>query len=320
MRSSPSGVGAMLALALALLLPAAVQGEEDRAPSLTGFRLPASNGYDFFALAGAPAEGGDGWISLVLERGGHMGVIYSAPARVSRTTIDADLGKRGSISVTRVPTGRTKTVRRGCKPGRTRQVEAQRYEGAVEFHGEEGFADVSAASAPLEPLNFCGSGDERGRQTPGKSLPGARLDVEKRRLEKYRLEFDAIQRRPGARTEVGAEVEEHRGEMEIHRATRLWASADALHYDRRLRTATVRPPAPFAATRASTPPPCRSPPLHPPLDGEPDRRLPRPLERAGDRPRLLGPPGTPSPLARSVARLLRAAGETWLQVRVVIGR
>lgn len=170
---------------------------------------------------------------------------YVAPAIVTSKTIDADLGKLGRISVTRVPTGQTKTVRRGCKPGRRKQVKAERYKGTIEFHGEEGFADVSATSAPLEYPTLCGSGEEGGRP-PGKGLPGARLDVEKRRPEKYRLEFDAIQRRPGARTGVSVEVEEHRGEMEIHRATWTWASASALLYDRHLRTATVRPPAPFA--------------------------------------------------------------------------
>jgi hypothetical protein len=45
---------------------------------------------------------------------------------------------------------------------------------------------------------------------------------------------------------VSAEVEENRGEMEIHRAVGTWASADALHYDRHLRTATIRPPDPFS--------------------------------------------------------------------------
>lgn len=243
-RSSLSGVGVLLALALTLLLPAAVQGEGDQAPSSTGFGLQASNGYGFSAVAGASPEGDEGWIFLVLVRGRNT-VFYTAPATVSRTTIDADLGKLGRISVTRVPTGRTKTVRWGCKPGSTKQVEAERYEGTIEFHGEEGFADVSATSVPLEYLTFCGSADEGGRP-PRKSLPGARLDVEKRRPEQYRLEFDAIQRRPGARTGVSVEVDEHRGEMEIYRSTWTWASAGALRYDRRLRSATVRPPAPFA--------------------------------------------------------------------------
>ncbi len=214
-------------------------------PSLTGFGLQASNGYGFAVLAEAPDEGEEGWIGLFLARGKRTIVTYSAPATVSSTTIEADLGRLGRISVTRVPTGRTKTVRWGCKPGGTKRVEAERYEGIIEFHGEEGFADVSATSAPLaDPTNCVGAEASGGPR--GKTLPGARLDVEKRHPEKYRLEFDAIQGRPGARTGVSAEVEEHRGEIEIHRSTWTWASASALSYDRRLRNATVRPPAPFA--------------------------------------------------------------------------
>jgi hypothetical protein len=238
-----------LALVLALLLPTAVQGEEDPVPSFTGFALQASNGYVFVVIAAAPAEEEEEEeeeerIGLFLVHGRRTVVAYSAPARVSSSTIDADLGALGRISVTRVPTGRTKTVRRGCKPGRTRRVEAERYEGIIEFHGEEGFTEVSATSAPLYPMRFCISSIEEGGEE--RELPGARLDAERRYLDKYRLEFDATQMRPGARTEVRVEVEEHRGEMEIYRATSILASAGTLRYDRRLRTATVRPPAPFA--------------------------------------------------------------------------
>jgi hypothetical protein len=235
----------VLALIPALLLPAAVQGEEDQAPSATAFQLQASNGYKFIALAvGGPDGEAEGSIGLYLV-GKHTVVTYAAPATVSPKTIEADLGQLGEISVTRVPTGRMKTVR-GCKPGSTKQVKAENYEGTIEFHGEEGFTEVNATSAPLLNPTFCATSIEGGGRAAGKSLPGARLDVEKDQIDHYRLEFDAVQRRPGARTLVSAEVEEHRGEMEIHRALATWASADALHYDRRLHHATVTPPAPFA--------------------------------------------------------------------------
>lgn len=235
-----------LALALTLLLPSAAQGGEAQPqPTLIGFHLHASNGYELLALAGAAPEGGEGWIGLFLIKGDkHSAVTYAAPATVTPKIIEADLGELGRISVTRMATGRMKQVHWGCKPGRTKRVEAERYEGTIEFHGEEGFADVIADSAPLDPKP-CGVADERGR-TPGKTLPGARLSAEKRRIDAYGFDFYAVQNRPGARTEVGAEVEEHRGAMEIHRATWIWASAEALRYDRRLRTATVKPPAPFS--------------------------------------------------------------------------
>lgn len=229
-----------------LLLPGSVQGDEGQVPSFPGFALHASNGYGLavFAVAPPEAEDNEGGVYLFLVRGKRTLVTYSTPATVSTTTIDVDLGKLGRISVSRVATGRTKRVRRGCEPGRTKRVKAERYEGTIEFHGEEGFTDVSATSAPLEYTIFCGSPEGSGPPRE-KILPGARLDVEKRRPEKYRLEFDATQRRPGARTLVSVEVAEQRGEMNIYRATSTWASADALRYDQLLHGATVRPPAPF---------------------------------------------------------------------------
>lgn len=39
------------------------------ATDVTGFHLQASNGYEFLALAGAPPEGGEGWIGLFLLKG-----------------------------------------------------------------------------------------------------------------------------------------------------------------------------------------------------------------------------------------------------------
>jgi hypothetical protein len=249
-RRSLSGAGATLALVLSLLLPAAVQGDGSRLPPIDILRLQASNGYVFFALAEAPPEESEE--DEENEAGSAFtwctAVTYATPATVTDRTIEADLGKLGRISVTRAPTGRTRTVPRSCKPGdkRTKQAPVERYEGTIEFHGEEGFTDVSATSAPLTRV-YCATYEEGGGGSGSRrTLPGARLDVEKRRPEQYRLEFDAIQRRPGAGTGVSVEVEEHRGEMEIHRATWTWASPGALRYDRRLRNATVRPPAPFS--------------------------------------------------------------------------
>ena len=245
-RSSLSRVGATLVLAFCLLLPAAAQGDESGVPSVTGFRLKASNGYEFLALAGEPPPAGDeGWIGLFLLGGDrHSAVTYAAPATVTRKTIDADLGTLGRISVTRVPTGRTRAARLICRSKSKQRVKAERYEGIIEFHGELGFAEVSATSAPLVYPPPCGIPE--GGQPPGRSLPGARLDVHREHFERFRFDFNATQNRPGSRTTVGVEVEEHRGEMEIHRATWTWASTGALRYDRRLRTATVRPPEPFS--------------------------------------------------------------------------
>jgi hypothetical protein len=241
MRGLLSGVGVMLILALTLLLPAAAQGES-RGLVLTGFQLKASNGYRFIVVIGKRAEA-EGRIGIVLGRGKHTIVGYSTPATVTPTTVDADLGELGRISVTRVPSGRTKLVNWGCNRGETKRIEAQRYEGTIEFHGEEGFAEVSATSAPLVHPKIC---VKSVRAIPDRGKPGAHLEVDKRSLEGYRIGFDATQVRAGAGTTVSVEVEEHRGELEIFRSTSIWAGPSALSYDWNRLNATVRPPAPFA--------------------------------------------------------------------------
>jgi hypothetical protein len=248
-------VGAILVLVLALLLPGIAQGEEEPAQLLTSFGLRASNGYLLGGLAFHEEDEGvapdeedeEGLFLFLMSPKRHAMVTYATPAMVSDTAIEADLGELGRISVTRVQTGRTKMVKI-CGRRRKREVAVERYEGTIEFHGEEGFTDVSATSAPLErtPLCFSHDGNEGDGKHPDKSLPGARLDVEKYRGHQYRLEFDAVKKRPGARTKVSVEVEEQRGEIGIHRATSLLAAPGALHFSRDLHTATVRPPAPFA--------------------------------------------------------------------------
>ncbi len=242
--------GALLAIALGLLLPAGALGARQPRLRLDTMRLHASNGYDFVVLGAAPAEGEDGAeegsIAVYVSRHRHRtfdAVSYGMPATITRTTIDADLGKLGRVSVTRVKTGHEKTVHSRCLPGGKRRVQAERYEGTIEFHGEEGFIDLSASSAPLVPVWVCGT-DERASRL-GKRLPAVRLDVE-RHWGENRIEFDATQKRPGARTLVSAEIEEHRGEAEIHRATGILAGASALRYTGDLRTATLKPPGPFA--------------------------------------------------------------------------
>jgi len=155
--------------ALGLLLPAGGLADAGAPTQPIGFRLHATNGYELVALAYAPQEGTEGEIALFLVRGRHRGLSYevaicTVPATVTDKTVDADLGRLGRISVTRVRTGRMKTVPWGCKRRRTKRIEAERYEGAIEFHGEEGFTDVSATGAPrFSSVRVgCGSGGEDG--------------------------------------------------------------------------------------------------------------------------------------------------------------
>lgn len=241
-------MGVVSALGVGLVLPGVAAGEEVEEPQPVTFTLKASNGYQLTALTDIASRPGEGAIGIFL--GGRHGLAYYLlPAEVTRQTIEAKLGRLGRVSVNRVVSDRMKTVPRGCRPGRTKRVRAQYYEGTIEFRGEEGFTELSAARAPIQfvPRDCFGrEGGGGGGRSKQNELPGARLDVERDRGDDQRIEFTATQRRPGARTGVSAEITEDRGRMYVHRAAWTWAGADALMYDNLLRTATARPPAPFS--------------------------------------------------------------------------
>jgi hypothetical protein len=244
------------ALAFVLLAPAAVLGEEQQPATAWEFRLPASNGFKLVAVAYEPhyeskpsaapsVEEGEIFLFLIHSRSAF--VTYGGPARVTPTTIDADLGKLGKISVTRVATGGTTELPLKCGSRKTKRVSTERYEGTIEFHGEEGFTDVSATVAPFvhpTPCSLPGGGSAH----PGKRPLGASLHVSKEPNVRYGISLNAVQMRPGAKTEISAEVEEQRGRLEIDRIILARGSPAALQYDRRLLHATLKPPAPFSGS------------------------------------------------------------------------
>ena len=101
----------------------------------------------------------------------------------------------------------------------------------IEFHGEEGFTDFSATSAPLVPAALR---DRRARAAPGQGVPRVRLDVE-RHWGKNRIEFDAAGE--AGRPDGGIrQIEEHRGAVEIDRSTGTLTSTNALRYAEDLHT------------------------------------------------------------------------------------
>ena len=75
-----------------------------------------------------------------MKRGGSS-ADYFAPASFPPTSISADLGKLGRISVKFVPSGST-AQRTTC--GSARMFESGIYEGAIEFRGEGGYTNFSA--------------------------------------------------------------------------------------------------------------------------------------------------------------------------------
>jgi hypothetical protein len=162
---------------------------------------------------------------------------------VTETSIQADLGELGEISVAFHPSGQPATARSKCG-GKPVSFDSGYYEGNIDFHGEEGYTEVEATSVPgnIDFLvdGLCGSVSGGGS---GPFMPGAELRVRNPRLGP---EFSVVKNRPNARALFGVGVSEYREGISIARFMTLLMPSRTFRYDPRLQTATLRPPAPFA--------------------------------------------------------------------------
>jgi hypothetical protein len=233
--------------AAGVLAPAGASATDSDLKHAFAFRLEGSNGYSIVALAMNERADGRGEVVLFVDRE-NASAIYQAPAVLTATSLEADLGSLGEVSLDVIPSGREKRLRSSCggEP-ETTTFEPQRYRGNFEFHGEEGYTSA-VTDAPHEYTRFflwliCG-GAGMGELTEA-NLPGARLRLHSR-SGPYRLDLQANKNRPRARSRFEVEVHEERGKIWISRSTSLWAGAEAFQYDPLLRTATLAPPAPFS--------------------------------------------------------------------------
>jgi hypothetical protein len=230
-----------------VLSPAGAAATDSDLKYAYAFRLEASNGYSIFGYAVNERADGRGEIVLFVGRE-NGGAIYQAPALLTATSVEADLGSLGAVSLQVIPSGRKKKLRSGCgEEPQTASFEPQRYRGNFEFHGEEGYTDA-VTGAPREYTRFflrliCG-GAGMGELT-GAGLPGARLRLHSR-SGPSRLDLQANKNRPGGGSRFEVETHEQRGKIRILRSTSLWAGAEAFQYDPLLRTATLDPPVPFS--------------------------------------------------------------------------
>lgn len=206
-----------------------------------GFRLQATNGYTLYAAAEPPRRGAQGSLLLIVAARGRQ-VTYKAPATITETSIDANLGEVGEISVDFQRSDRPASVPCGK---RKVSFDSGSWEGTIEFRGEEGFATAEATSAPgnIEYFlgGFCG-GFTSGSSGP---LKGAELWVRNPGLGPR---LSVYKHRPGAAALITARLSEYNGGIAIERATSAWMPGRDFSYDRRLRTAEVTPPAPFAGS------------------------------------------------------------------------
>jgi hypothetical protein len=229
----------LLASEQVLAAPASTQSEEPL-PAPLAFKLPMSNGYTMDVF-GIPARGGLPASMLISISTAGRGVRYTAPATITETSMEADLGELGRISVAFQPANEPSTIR--CNRRTAFRYESGVYEGTIEFHGEEGYTAVEATSVPVDLRAFwpeiCAEPSFGGGG--GRAHGGAELEVRNPALGPEL--FAVKHRRDEARLFMA--MREYRAGISIERFATVRMSSDNFTYDLRLGTATLRPPAPF---------------------------------------------------------------------------
>lgn len=224
------------------------------------FQLEGSNGYSvgIYAYSDPLEERERIGIGAAREK---AGAFYSAPVRLTDTTIKADLGSLGRVDLHLNPSGRQKTIRLKCSGGDTFTYEPGVYEGILEFKGEEGFTSIRETQVPLRPLltGFCGGGNGYG-ESRGPGEVGARIRGISFAHGRA-LSFQVNKNHARSRAIFTAEIRERRDKVLIHRTVEGVAPANAFRFDPNLETARLSLPAPFSGSATLT----RSPDSYSPL-------------------------------------------------------
>jgi hypothetical protein len=248
---APLGVCLLLVCAAALLAGPALASpsKESRVtpkrslPIPGAFRLPASNGYTLDVIAVPPRADRPASLLIYAFKRGRM-VRYLAPATVTETSMQADLGELGEISVSFSRTNRATSAL--CDEEKI-PFDSGLYEGKIDFHGEEGYTSVEATAVPgnIDWVLSVVCGDFTIGGGPSGRARGAELSVRNPGLGP---ELSVRKKRPGAAVSITASTTEFTNGISIERLVRLQMPGKHFRYDRRLRTASLSPPAPFAGS------------------------------------------------------------------------
>lgn len=255
-RRARAGISLAIALGVLLvgLIPGVALSAEATAPGTApalpppgGFQLKASNGYTMDVVAEPAREGKPAVIGIFLMAKAGA-AFYSAPAKVTKTSIQANLGRLGEIAVTFVPSGQKRIQRVGCGGNRHIRFDSGSYEGTISFHGEEGFTTVEASTAPGSIAFFanliCGA---IGGVTGGPSIPGAQLEAFADGSQEG-PHVKVVKNRPNAPAHFEAGAGEVREGIAIDRLIGIVAPPSSFKYDAGVKRATVHPPSPFSGT------------------------------------------------------------------------
>jgi hypothetical protein len=244
-------IGVWAAVALALLVMLAGAGGAGAAtqpfpPGLWAFELPATHGYSVGVLAGSELATSDGEVQIEVFGGGRDRVTYRAPATVSETALDADLGSLGRIALRAERSGLERRFQPRCDTPPYR-YEPVTYVGEVEFRGEEGYVDATASRLPLlvKPVVESQCLIYGEIHVGGEGAAGAGLHIGSRRGAP-RVQVSARTNGPGKVVELSASITERRGEIEIHRSIGRRLPHSVFSYDEDLSAAVLDPPAPFS--------------------------------------------------------------------------
>jgi hypothetical protein len=242
-------VAVAAAILSSLAAGAAAEGEEETG-AFGSFRLKATNGYSMLVMAFSKPHFKQGEV-IVFVFGEDGAVIYLAPAQVTPTTIDADLGRVGKIAVGFESSGPPERVTAGCKRGGSVSFEPGAWVGTIEFEGEEGFTAVhrSRVKASVSPFVELGCGGLSIGELMGSQISGARL-VARSATEKRAVYLQANQNHPGAPVYAGASIEERHHGLIVSREVAESFPAGSFGFDPSLRSATLSPPSPFAGYAA----------------------------------------------------------------------
>lgn len=215
-----------------------------RLPVPGGFVMQASNGYTLLVLGVPPRERRPSSVEIIAFAKNSTAV-YDVPATVTETSIQADLGDLGQISLT---FQRTNHAAVGHCGKRKVSFDSGHYEGRFEFHGEEGYTSADVTSVPVDVDHllefFCGE-VLISESSGGGPSRGASLDIRNPALGP---DLSVTKSKPGAAAQITAGTSEYVNGISIERYIRLRMPSKDFTYDRRLRTATVRPPAPFSGS------------------------------------------------------------------------
>jgi hypothetical protein len=211
-----SKIVACIALGLALSACfaswASAEGEEDTG-GFGAFRLKGTNGFSILVLAFSKPHFKHGEVFVWAGNKRNASVIYLAPATVTATTIDADLGSVGELSLAFEPSGPPEKVEASCKRGGSVSFEPGAWVGAIDFNGEEGFTRVQRgrSKAIVSPFVDFECGVVGIGELTGSQVRGARL-VARSAGKKQAIYLQANQNHPGAPAYVEASIEERRGD------------------------------------------------------------------------------------------------------------